>query len=147
WRIRRSIRGRGPWSSRSNGSRKKGTSRWKKPATRAITMRPASGWEDTSRTWARDSRNSNAVHRPRCRVSASMWLRRRRRLLVDGLPWRLAPGETVLWPLQRDQPDAVIRGVASRRAGDDDLVAGLQRSTRDAGAAELAVTTPLHVVD
>src|SRR6267142_130846 len=67
--------------------------------------------------------------------------------LVDGLSGSLAPRETILRPLQRDQPDAVVGGVASRRAGDDHLVAGLERSARYAGAAELAGPAPLDVVD
>src|SRR5258705_199226 len=71
---------------------------------------------------------------------------RRSRTLVDGLSGRLSPGEAVLRTLQHDEPDAVIGGVAARRAGDDHLVAGLQRSARDAGASELAGAAPLHVI-
>src|SRR5712691_3938667 len=69
------------------------------------------------------------------------------RALVDGLSGCLAPREAVLRPLQRDHPDAVIGGIASRGAGDDHLIAGLQRSARHTSAAELTGAAPLHVVD
>src|SRR5688500_20183945 len=73
-------------------------------------------------------------------------LHRNGNVLIECLTRLLAPAESILGTVQREHAHLMLLGVARRIAGDDDVVADLQRVSGDTGVTELACASPFERV-